>query len=160
MSLSGILKETHGKDIGHNSLCRPMFLPAQGLQLLVLFSRYKGFELAHLESEEIAKPGFWSWPSVEYKLPKNRDQTRRLSWPQAPEGGNISLWPEWVRDTVSFRCWDLKPSKGPDSTMLMGQVDSPLPVLCAPFFASCEAMEFAETGQRREECQDLPVSFW
>ena len=32
------------------------------------------------------------------------------------------------------------------------------PVLCASFFTSCEAMEFAETGYRREERPDLPVS--
>jgi len=31
-------------------------------------------------------------------------------------------------------------------------------VLCAPFFTSCEAIEFAETGHRREERPDLPVS--
>jgi len=31
-------------------------------------------------------------------------------------------------------------------------------VLCAPFFTSCEAMEFAETGHTREERPDLPVS--
>jgi len=32
------------------------------------------------------------------------------------------------------------------------------PVLCALFFTSCEAMEFAETGHGREESPDLPVS--
>jgi len=31
-------------------------------------------------------------------------------------------------------------------------------VFCAPFFTNCEAMEFAETGHRREERPDLPVS--
>jgi len=31
-------------------------------------------------------------------------------------------------------------------------------ILCAPFFTNCEAMEFAETGQTREERPDLPVS--
>jgi len=30
--------------------------------------------------------------------------------------------------------------------------------LCAPFFSNCEAMEFAETGHRREERPDLLVS--
>jgi len=38
-------------------------------------------------------------------------------------------------------------------------VDLRTPVLCAPFFASCEAMEFAETGHRREERPDLPIKF-
>ena len=31
------------------------------------------------------------------------------------------------------------------------------PVLCALFFASCEAIEFSETGHRREERPDLTV---
>jgi len=30
--------------------------------------------------------------------------------------------------------------------------------LCAPFFTSCEAIEFAEMGHRREKCPDLPES--
>ena len=29
----------------------------------------------------------------------------------------------------------------------------------APFYMNCEAMEYAETGHRREELADLPVSF-
>jgi len=37
-------------------------------------------------------------------------------------------------------------------------VGSRLPVLCAPFFTNCEAKEFTETGHRREERPDLPVS--
>ena len=37
-------------------------------------------------------------------------------------------------------------------------MDSRPPVLCAPFFTSCEAMEFAETGHMREERPDLPLS--
>jgi len=42
--------------------------------------------------------------------------------------------------------------------MLKSLVDSLPPVLCAPFFTSCEAMEFAEMGHRREERPNLPVS--
>ena len=34
-------------------------------------------------------------------------QSRRLSWLQAPEGSSKLLWPKWVRDTVTLRCWDL-----------------------------------------------------
>jgi len=45
-----------------------------------------------------------------------------------------------------------------DSSLLMSLVDSRPLVLCAPFFTSCEAMEFAKTGHRQEECPDLPVS--
>jgi len=45
-----------------------------------------------------------------------------------------------------------------DNCLLTSLVDSRNPVLCAPFFTSCEAMEFAETGHRREERPDLPVS--
>jgi len=40
----------------------------------------------------------------------------------------------------------------------MSLVDSRLPVLCAPFFTSCEGFEFADTGHRREERSDLAVS--
>ena len=29
---------------------------------------------------------------------------------------------------------------------------------CASFFTSCETTEFADTGHRREECQDKPVN--
>jgi len=39
----------------------------------------------------------------------------------------------------------------------MSLVGSRSAILCAPFFTNCEAMEFAETGHRREECPDLPV---
>jgi len=45
-----------------------------------------------------------------------------------------------------------------DSSLLINLVDSQLPVLCAPFFMSCVAMEFAETGHRREERSRLPAS--
>jgi len=45
-----------------------------------------------------------------------------------------------------------------DGSLLTSLVDSRSPVLCAPFFTSCEAMEFAETGHRRKECPDLQVS--
>jgi len=31
-------------------------------------------------------------------------------------------------------------------------------VLCAQFFTSCEATEFARAGHRREKCPDLPVN--
>ena len=44
------------------------------------------------------------------------------------------------------------------SCLLMSLVDSNPPVLCAPFFTSCEAMEFAATGHRREGFPDWPVS--
>jgi len=46
-----------------------------------------------------------------------------------------------------------------DGSLLMSLVDSRLPVLCAPFCMSCAAMEFADTGHRREEGLDLPVSY-
>ena len=41
---------------------------------------------------------------------------------------------------------------------LLSLVDVRSPVLCAPFFTSCEAIEFAVTGHRREESPDVPVS--
>jgi len=45
-----------------------------------------------------------------------------------------------------------------ESPLLTSLMDPRLPVLCAPFFRNCEAMEFAKTGHRREERSDLPVS--
>jgi len=42
--------------------------------------------------------------------------------------------------------------------LLTSLVVSRPPVLCAPFFTSREAMKFAETGHRRGERPDLPVS--
>jgi len=45
-----------------------------------------------------------------------------------------------------------------DSFLLIILEDPRPPFLCAPFFTSCEAMEFAETGHKREERPDLPVS--
>jgi len=43
-------------------------------------------------------------------------------------------------------------------TLLMSLSDTRSLTLCAPFFISYEAMEFAETGHRQEECLNLPVS--
>jgi len=45
-----------------------------------------------------------------------------------------------------------------DSCLLAKLVYSLPPVLCVPFFTSCEAMKYAEMGHRREEHPDLPVS--
>ena len=45
-----------------------------------------------------------------------------------------------------------------DSFLLISLVDSWFSVLCAPFFWSSEAMEFAESKHRWEERPDLPVS--
>jgi len=56
---------------------------------------------------------------------------------------------------VTLRCWNFF---RPDSPLLTSLVNSRSPVLCAPFFTSCEAIEFSETGHRREERPDLPVS--
>ena len=44
------------------------------------------------------------------------------------------------------------------NSLLTSLVDLRSLVLCAPFFASCKVMEFAETDHRREERPDLPVS--
>ena len=61
--------------------------------------------------------------------------------------GSKILWPSGV---VIFH--------GSDSCLLMSLVESRPLVLCAPFFTSCEAMDFAEMGHRREQRLDLPVS--
>jgi len=39
----------------------------------------------------------------------------------------------------------------------MSFVDSWSPILCDPFFVSCELMEFDEMGHSREDCPGLPV---
>ena len=109
----------------------------------------------HAGSEEIAKPIFESRPGLEYKLREDGVQSRKLPGLQVPDGGSKLLWPERGRDTVSLRCWDFHRS---DRCLLMNLVGSLLPFLCDLFFTSCEAMEFAETGHRREERPDLPVS--
>jgi len=44
------------------------------------------------------------------------------------------------------------------SSLLTSLVGSRSLVLSAPFFTNCEAMEFAETGDRRKERPDLPIS--
>jgi len=54
--------------------------------------------LAHAGSEEIANPRFERRPGMEYKPREDGVQTRRLSWPEAPEGGSKLLWTERVRD--------------------------------------------------------------
>jgi len=43
------------------------------------------------------------------------------------------------------------------SSFLEVLVDPRLPVLCAPFFTSCETMGFSESGHRREERPGMPV---
>jgi len=68
------------------------------------------------------------------------------------EGVKKFLWRKGARDTISLRFWDLPKT---DASLLTGFVDLRSLVLCAPFFASCEAIEFAEMGYRREECPDL-----
>ena len=47
---------------------------------------------------------------------------------------------------------------GSDTCLLTSLVDLRLTVLCASILACCEAMEFDETGHRRNECPHLPVS--
>ena len=47
-----------------------------------------------------------------------------------------------------------------DGCLLTILVDSQTLVLCAPFFTSGDAMEFAETSYRREEHPNLPVSLF
>ena len=83
---------------------------------------------------------------MEYKLRQDGIQSWKLSWLQASEGSSKLLRPKGFGDTVTLRCWNL-----PQVGQLF--VDEPV-----PFFTSCEAMEFAETGHRREERPNLPVS--
>jgi len=93
---------------------------------------------------------------MEYKLREDGTQSRRLSWLQATEGSSKRIRLKGFGDTVTLRCWNL-----PEVGQLL--VDEPgglaaAGLVCAPFLTSCEAMEFAETGHRREERPGLPVS--
>jgi len=135
-----------------------MAFPAVGSQLglLVLFSRSVEFRVGANRKWGIAKPRIESRPGMEYKLWEGRIQTSRLSWVQAPEGGSKLLRPERVGDSLLFPS-GVRTFRRLDGCLLVGLVDSSLPVLCAPFFTSCEAIEFAETGHRREEHPYLPV---
>jgi len=65
------------------------------------------------------------------------------------------LWLEWVRDTVPPGVGIFHRS---DSFLLISLEDSRSPALCALFLTCCEATEFAETGHKREERLDQPVS--
>jgi len=87
---------------------------------------------------------------VEYELSnlgvmEDGVQSQRLSWLQASEDGRKLLQPKGFRDTVTLRCC-VGIFHRLDSSLLTSLVDSRSPVLCAPFFTSCEAMEFAKTG--------------
>ena len=93
---------------------------------------------------------------MEYKLREDGVQARRLSCLQTSEGSRASssglkgsemLWPSGVG--IIHRS---------DSCWLTSLVGSRPPVLSAPFFMSCEAMDFAETVHRREERSGLLVS--
>ena len=109
----------------------------------------------HAGTEEVAKPRFERRPGVQYELREDGIQSRRLSWLQASDGsskffrlkGLEILWPSGVG--IFHRS---------DNSLLTSLVDSRSPVLCAPFFTSCVAMEFAETGFWWKERPDLSVS--
>jgi len=111
--------------------------------------------LAHAGSEEVAKPKFESRPGVEYKFLAVGIQSRRFSWLQRSEGSSKLLRPKGFRDTMTLRCWN-PPYVGQLLLDKPGGLATASPV--CPFFMSCESMKFAETGHRRKECPDLPVS--
>ena len=61
--------------------------------------------------------------------------------------GSEILWPSMVGIFHSS-----------DSSLLIILEDSRRPVLCAPFFTSCETMEFVEMAHKQEEHSALPES--
>ena len=93
------------------------------------------------ELRKSQKSRFQSRPGVEYELREDGVQCRRLSWVQASEGSSTLLRSKGFRDTVTLRCFHRS-----ETSLLTSLVDSQFPVLCAPFFTSCEAMEFAVTA--------------
>ena len=115
--------------------------------------------------------GILSWLMQELRKSQNQDLRADLAW--SMNSGKMESNP---RDFLGFRrlravgsSSGLKSSEilwrlgvgifhRSDSSLLTSLVDSRSPVLCAQFFTSCEAMEFAETGLWRKERPDLPVS--
>ena len=123
--------------------------------LSALFQIFWNFELARAGSEEVAESRFESRSGVEYELQEDEIQSRGLSWLQmciraaSSSGlrGSEILWPSGVK--IFHKS---------DSSLFTSLVDSRLLSLCAPFFTSCEAVEYVETGRWCKERPGLPVS--
>jgi len=107
-------------------------------------------ELRKSQNEDLRADPAWSMNSGKMKSnPGDFPGFRRLRAAANSSGlkGSEILWPS--RFGVFHRS---------DSSLLTSLVDWGSPVLCAPFFTNCEAMEFAETGHWWNERPHLPVS--
>ena len=115
--------------------------------------------------------GIFSWRMQELRKSQNQDLRADLAWSMNPGKmeSNPGDFPGFRRLRAAASSSSLKGSEilwpsgvgifhRSDSCLLTRLVDSRSPVLCAPFFMSCEAMEFAETGNWWKERPDLPVS--
>jgi len=107
-------------------------------------------EIRELQNQDLRADPAWSINSGKMESsPGDFPGFRRL-WEAASSAGlkgSEILWPSSVG--IFHRS---------DCCLLTSLVGSRPLVLCAPFFTSCEAMEFAKTGHRWEERPDLPVS--
>ena len=149
LSLSRFLMGTHRRDVG-----RQLFGWLRS-KILALTPGHWNFELANAGSKEIAKPRFESRHGVEYYSGKMESRSRNFPRFRGQRAAASSSGLKGTEVQMTLKCWDL-PQVG--HLPLMSLVGTRFPVLCAPFFASCEAMEFAELRHRREERPDLPVS--
>jgi len=107
-------------------------------------------ELRKSQNQDLRADPAWSINSGKMESnPGDFPGFRRLRSATSSSGlkGSEILWPSGVG--IFHRS---------DICLLTSLVGSRPPVLCAPFFTSCEAMEFAVTGHRREERLDLLVS--
>jgi len=115
--------------------------------------------------------GMLSWHMQEVRKSQNQDLRGDPAWSinSGKMESNLGDSPGFKRLRAAANSSGLKGSEilwlsgvgiihRSDSSLLTSLVDSRSPVLCAPFFTSCEAMEFAETGHKQEERPDLQVS--
>jgi len=114
--------------------------------------------------------GILSWRMQEVRKSQNQDLRVDPAW--GKNSGKMESspgdFPGFRRQTAATSSSGLKGSEilwsscvgifhKSDSSLLTSLVDSQPPVPFAPFFTSCEAMEYAEMGHWRKQCPDLPV---
>ena len=107
-------------------------------------------EVRKSQNQDLRADLAWSINSGKMESnPRDFPGFRRLTAAARSSGLNVSqiLWPSGVG--IFHRS---------NSSLLTSLVDFRSTVLCAPFFTSCEAMEFVEEGQCWKERPDLPVS--
>ena len=142
MSLSRISKGAHSRNMGSKLFGSPNGFSGLGIAatsaLLHMFGilSLRMQELRKSQNQDMRANPRWSINSGKMESnPGDFPGFRRL---RAASSSDLNwseiLWPWGVR--VFHRL---------DSCLLTSLVDSRFPVLCAPFFTSCEAMAFTET---------------